>query len=627
MVAISGPQRGSEFELWIEETFVGRDPSNTIQLEYPSVSRSHCAIRKRGGNWALTDLESRNGTYINGIPVTERVLQHGDEVQIGDCIFLFLAQTDGEPVEPDSPLEPDQNNVTRTIVLRPEDSRYLLSGGLAGELIENAADRNAQMARELKALLSISVSIHALSGVKAIAHRLLEFVHEATPAGCGAVWLPGSETGDSPCSFGWERGRGPREAPAEILEVITTLSDERDAVVSEVPGASGGTIATAPILSYGRLAGVLAAKSSNPATPLDEEHLQMLSAIGAIAGPALEHAAQVELLENENRQLRDHSALEHGMIGESAAMHTVLRMIARVAPTDATVLIRGESGAGKELVARAIHANSPRVGKPFVAINCATLSETLLESELFGHEKGSFTGAIAQKKGKLEVAEGGSLFLDEVGEMAPALQARLLRVLQEREFERVGGTRPIRVNIRLIAATNRDIEEAIESGSFRRDLYYRLNVIPIMLPALRERREDIPLLANFFISRYAAKTGRKVKGISHAARAYLNNYDWPGNVRELENAMERAVVLGASETVIPEDLPETLLEGPPPPGVSATGYHVAMMQAKKQLILACLEKAGGSQLGAAKLLGLHPNYLSRLIRNLNMKEAVKAAGQ
>jgi Nif-specific regulatory protein len=302
-------------------------------------------------------------------------------------------------------------------------------------------------------------------------------------------------------------------------------------------------------------------------------------------------------------------------------------MIAKAAPSDATVLIHGESGSGKELIARAIHSASRRSGKAFVAINCATLSETLIESDLFGHERGAFTGAVAQKRGKLELADGGTLFLDEVGELAPVLQAKLLRVLQEREFERVGGVRPIRVDIRLIAATNRDLEQAVENGAFRRDLYYRLNVISHVAPPLRERREDIPLLANYFVARYVEKTGRKIAGISPQARACLIRYDWPGNVRELENAIERAVVLGSTELIEPEDLPESVLETVSGGGVIAGGYHQSMIEAKKRLILGAIEQAGGSHLEAAKLLGINPTYLSRLIRNLNLKTAVTLTGQ
>jgi Nif-specific regulatory protein len=308
-------------------------------------------------------------------------------------------------------------------------------------------------------------------------------------------------------------------------------------------------------------------------------------------------------------------------------MRQVYQFIARVAPTDTTVLIRGESGTGKELAARAIHSNSPRRERPFVAINCAALTETLLESELFGHERGAFTGALAQKKGRLEVADGGTLFLDEVGEMAPVLQAKLLRVLQEREFERVGGTRTIRVDVRVVAATNRDLEEAFKQGGFRQDLYYRLNVVSFEMPPLRERKDDIPLLASYFVAKYGAKFKRKVTGLSQEARECLTNYDWPGNVRELENAVERAIVLGSTERVLPEDLPETILEAEPvasgASAPSATRYQEALREAKRRLILCALEQSSGSFTEAARSLGVHPNYLHRLIRNLNLRPEIK----
>jgi two-component system, NtrC family, response regulator HydG len=221
------------------------------------------------------------------------------------------------------------------------------------------------------------------------------------------------------------------------------------------------------------------------------------------------------------------------------------------------------------------------------------------------------------------MADGGTIFLDEMGEMSPLLQTKLLRVLQEREFERVGGTRPIKVDIRLIAATNKDLEEAIEQGTFRQDLYYRLNVVQLSMPALRDRREDIPLLASYFAAKYSKKCKRRVVGISAEARARLINYDWPGNVRELENAIERAVVLGTTDLILPEDLPEAALEAEPSSSVTITKYHEAVADAKKQLILKAVEQAGGHYTEAAKLLGVHPNYLHRLIRNMNLKTALK----
>jgi Nif-specific regulatory protein len=271
-------------------------------------------------------------------------------------------------------------------------------------------------------------------------------------------------------------------------------------------------------------------------------------------------------------------------------------------------------------VARAIHRKSPRSAERFVALNCAAITETLLESEMFGHEKGAFTGAVAQKKGKIELADGGTLFLDEIGELSPNLQAKLLRVLQEREFERVGGAQPIKVDIRLLAATNQDLERAMKEGRFRPDLYYRLNVISIVLAPLHDRRDDIPLLANYFAAKYCERSNRPVMEISPEARAYLVNYDWPGNVRELANAMERAVVLGTGDVIRPEHLPEDLLGIEIP---KMTRFHEVVKETKRDVILKAIKQANGSYTEAAKALGLQPTYLHRLVRNLNLKATIR----
>jgi transcriptional regulator with GAF, ATPase, and Fis domain len=316
--------------------------------------------------------------------------------------------------------------------------------------------------------------------------------------------------------------------------------------------------------------------------------------------------------------------LQHAMVGESPAMKEVYRFLLQVAPTESTVLVSGESGTGKELVARAIHRNSPRSGRPFVAINCATIPEGLLESELFGYERGAFTGAATQKKGRLEMADGGVVFLDEIGELAPALQVKLLRVLQEREFERLGGSRPLSINIRLIAATNKDLAAAVKSRSFREDLYYRLNVVALVLPRLRNRVEDIPMLAEYFVAKFAAKCKVRARRISPGAMVALMNHHWPGNVRELENAIERALVLGVSDPICPEDLPESVVKQAAVPELPEAKYHLAVTQLKKRLILTALDEAKGSYTGAARILGVHANYLHRLVRNLGLRTSGRA---
>jgi Nif-specific regulatory protein len=372
-----------------------------------------------------------------------------------------------------------------------------------------------------------------------------------------------------------------------------------------------------------RTLGVIYLDTKEPDTVFDKDHLQLVSAISAITAVAMENARHFEWLVSENQRLIADFNIEHNLIGESAPVREVLQFIAKVAPTDSSVLLSGESGTGKELAARAIHKNSKRAEKAFMGVNCAALAESLLESELFGHEKGSFTGALVQKKGRLEIADGGTVFLDEIGELSPALQVKLLRVLQEREFERVGGTRSIKVDIRLITATNKNLEEAVSQGTFRQDLYYRLNVVSLEMPPLRDRPDDIPLLANYFAAKYSEKCNRRVVGISSEAQARLRNYDWPGNVRELENAIERAVVLGTTEQILLEDLPESVLESEPATMEPATKYHDAVAQTKKQVILSAMQQMKGNYTEAAKLLGVHPNYLHRLIRNLNLKDQLK----
>jgi DNA-binding NtrC family response regulator len=324
--------------------------------------------------------------------------------------------------------------------------------------------------------------------------------------------------------------------------------------------------------------------------------------------------------------------MEHSLVGEAARMREIYQFLMRVAPADSTVLLEGESGTGKELAARALHRHSGRSKQPFVAINCAAIPESLLEADLFGHERGSFTGAVLQKKGRLEIADEGVVFLDEIGELAPALQVKLLRVLQEREFERVGGTRPIKVDIRLIAATNCDLHEAVRTGKFRQDLYYRLAVVKLKMPSLRERKEDIPLLTHHFVQKYATRCKVKAKPVSREAAACLAKHDWPGNVRELENAIEHALVLGQSDTVLPQDLPESILEhwssrDTAWPDLPADGgrYHSKVKDLKKQLILEAVEQTRGNYVDAAGILGVHPNYLHRLIRNLALKDLLKDA--
>ena len=315
---------------------------------------------------------------------------------------------------------------------------------------------------------------------------------------------------------------------------------------------------------------------------------------------------------NENRELREALRERHrieGIIGESGQMLEVLSLVRRVAPSEATVLIRGESGTGKELIANAIHFASPRASGPLVKVNCAALPETLLESELFGHEKGAFTGAIGSRQGRFELANGGTIFLDEIGDLPLHLQAKLLRVLQEREYEKVGSSHPVKVNVRIIAASHRPLEALIKAGQLREDLYYRLNVVSIFIPPLRERRSDLALLIDHFLRRFAEKNGKTIRGLTHEAREILLRYDYPGNVRELENLIERAVVLTRDDVIGSGDLPLTVQAPESESGDREANLTSAVEALERRMIRDALARSDGVQTHAAALLGISERAL------------------
>lgn len=365
--------------------------------------------------------------------------------------------------------------------------------------------------------------------------------------------------------------------------------------------------------------------------------LDALDAIIVKASKASKVSDEVSLLKEE---LREHYQLDRNIIGNSRPMQEVYKLLGKVAPSDVTVLITGESGTGKELVARAIHYNSPRLGKPFLALNCAAIPRELLESELFGHEKGSFTGASERKAGKFEQANGGTLFLDEIGDMPLELQAKLLRVLQEREITRTGGSQTLAVDVRIVAATNQELKQKVRAKEFREDLYYRLNVVPIELPALRERREDIPLLVNFFIQRAVEELGVATKGCSEETIKLLQGYSWPGNVRELENTIQRAALLSPDQLLTPADFPvlgetpagedgdhslEALIRNKLQASLAQMDvnelvnlYEMVLHQMERPLIEIILDKTRGNQVRTAEILGINRNTLRKKIRTLEI---------
>ncbi len=631
LVAIGGPLRDSVFALPDSDLSLGRDASNGLPIGDPSVSRRHCLIRREASGFKVRDLDSRNGTLVNGEPVKDHWLHHLDEIAVGDSVFRFLIEDDPDKSSGSSRVvEFEDTGATHAAAeIRPEDVLYLQPDKILSEL-----PATSRLARNLSALLKISRVVHSIRDLDELQAQVLDLIFEVAPAERGAILLDGT-SGEFNSVFGRNR-EARNEKSVRVSRTIARRVLEQGLAIlgSDVPGTGLAAVESlialqvrsllcVPLSIYQRTIGCIYLDTINVADRFNEDHLQLVTAIAGISAVALENARRLQWLEQENQRLTTEITLDRTLVGESPRMKDVFQFLARVAPTDATVLIGGESGTGKELAARAIHRKSPRASKPFVAINCAAIPENLLESELFGYERGAFTGAVAQKKGRLEMADGGVLFLDEIGELAPSLQVKLLRVLQEREFERVGGNRAIHVDIRLIAATNRDLEEASRKGEFRQDLYFRLNVVSLTMPPLRDHKEDIPMLVSFLVEKHCTKCGTRPKALSRQALACLQNYDWPGNVRELENVMERALVLGTSEDILPEDLPENLLERDPAPGVGEAKYHGAVKELKKRLIQSALEEAHGSITEAAKALGVHPNYLHRLIRNLDLKDSSK----
>ena len=568
LLVLSGPRLSERFSLGAEEARIGRAPGSTIRLDEAGVAWEHCVIRCSAGRWRVTDRRSGTGTYVNGLRVSEHWLEPGDQIAIGGTLLLYRE-------EAAAPVDAPQHTLLRACSL------LFLFRAIA-------TSENADLRGALEA-------------------QLVELMGDLVPCRGGAV-LMGRDAAEI---------RAAASTPA-----LQALAEQacRDGAVAD---PNSGEVAV-PLYLRGALAGLIAARFPAEESTRLQEYCDVLAAIATLGSIALETVREVESLNSEKALLLEQlDARRDGIVGESAALKKLMQMVARVSASDTSVLILGESGTGKEMVARAIHQQSPRARRPFVAINCAAITETLLESELFGHEKGAFTSAVAQKKGKLELAEGGTVFLDEIGELALPLQAKLLRVLQQREFERVGGTRTWKLDVRVIAATNRDLLGEVKRGAFREDLYHRLNVVALRVPPLRDRAEDIPALAAHFLQSASARCHRRVSGIAPDALQYLLAYSWPGNVRELENAIERAVVLGEGEVVAPEDLPETVLDAP---AVAQTpgALQSSVTDTKRQLILRAWEESRGDYREAAVKLNIHPNSLLRLVRTLGLRDTLRS---
>ena len=604
----------------------GRAPTNSVVLQDDRASRCHAEIVANESGWLLRDLGSRNGTTLNAEPITaEQPLAPGDVIRIGAAELLVCA---GEPHDSSAAgagdgtatheVPADLDRWNKLVVHRRTKTSLL-------EELQQSAGSVPRVGRAAAELCRLAFALGRATDAATAAKLTLESALKGCGAARGIVLLPGADPDAAKLSCAASL---PSKWPADQIpwDAVTTVMAANEALLARAAepaaaGAARGPTLSAPVRAAGRQIGVLHLEMAPGGPEATPDDLEFVMAVGDALGMASENLAAREVLSSrlastadENQRLRQRLGEETKMVGTSPALQAIISQIFRVASTKATVLIRGESGAGKELVARAIHEASDRKNAPFICLNCAALSETLLESELFGHEKGAFTGATERKAGKFEAANKGTLFLDEIGEMSPAIQAKFLRVLEGHPFERVGGSQRVQVDVRVVAATNRHLEKAVAAGEFRRDLYFRLKVVEITVPPLRERPDDIETLARHFLRRFAAETGRAVRDFRPEALVAMREYHWPGNIRELRNCIERAVVLSADDTV---DIHELALSSLSSFGDTGAGGRPAPFKPETldalehRHVLATLAAVAGNKSKAAAILGIERSTLDR----------------
>jgi Nif-specific regulatory protein len=639
---------------------VGRAPTNQIVVTDDRCSRNHVEVFISGEQWALRDLESRNGTMVGEELVRgDWLLKPGDIIRIGHTQLIFVhklseafgsssdAGRRGTVGESDaSDAADDDSSVLAvseptTITHRRGQTKLLTPG-------EEEEGGVSKMGRAAAKLCRLAFELAKAPDVVSMAGAALASLAEGTQTDAGALLLL------SPSFQGAPRGAdlevvAARSSSAQPYHRVSdflaaTVMREGEAVLARnimddstlgTRNSDGQILATsvicAPVRRGGQVFGLIHLYSTDATVVPDPDDLEFTLAVADTVAVAVENIrSRQELTDNltrvrtENVELRERLGIHSEMVGQSAVIREVTEEIGRAAASNATVLIRGESGVGKELVARAVHNNSPRRENVFVCLNCAALSAELLASELFGHERGAFTGATERKIGKFEAADRGTLMLDEIGEMSPGIQAKFLRVLEGHPFERVGGSKPVKVDVRVIAATNRDLERDVAEGRFRRDLYFRLRVLEIVVPALRKRQEDIPLLADFFLEKFNAETGRKLKGFTVEAKEQLLRYLWPGNVRELKNVIERAVVLCRGQEIGAEDLLLTKLAtagDTEMPGGSASRFApVSLDDVERRHILNTLNYTGWNKSKTAGILGVERSTLDRKIHRYQLDQ-------
>lgn len=629
---------------------IGRSSECQIVVKNERVSRKHASIYPQGEGWCVRDLGSRNGTQVNGHSIEgTHELSEGETIEVGGCVITYSKSlAKGFPAVVDSPTSGQQTQeVNPTIVNRMSNSQWSSEGlTLPTRPATSASDTD-----QSKFFYRLVFDLVTCQSAEAAAQVALERLLQRLQLTCGGVVTLDVESNESEAKVGAMAVLATRQPAGGTYHrvsdfLVETVAKEKQAVLARnvkddsklsVARASGQreivSIICAPLRQriddQESVMGLLHVYSAGDERMLTEQDLELTVGVSdnlAIAlSVQMENADLAKSLEKTRRrvtQLQEELEHSHSMVGESAGLKTVKQSIDRAAPTDATVLVRGESGVGKELVARAIHMASHRKDGPLICLNCAALAPTLLESELFGHEKGAFTGATERKIGKFEAADGGTLLLDEIGEMSAELQAKFLRVLEGQPFERLGGNKPIQTDVRVIAATNRALEEAVEAKEFRADLYYRLRVIEIIVPALRDRVDDVPILVEHFLDQMRHHAGRRLTGIDPRALELLTRHTWPGNVRELRNVIERAIVLGAGSTIEVADLSLSTIGSPShEPAVAAPSESsfraITLAELEREHIMAMLEHSSGNKTKASQMLGIERSTLDRKLKRYN----------
>jgi Nif-specific regulatory protein len=612
---------------------LGRAPTNKVLLRDDLCSREHSEVFQDALGWAIRDLGSLNGTYLNGEQIrAERPLRPLDDIRVGRTRLVFVEELGQLPELPKQATLVDRPADGLEIRKRLGQTRYLtptLRADAAAEAgDETHGDPRVAPHQAVPVLYRLALDMANAPSPAGLGELVVDAVFRATPADVAAV-LALKEGREFTPLVHRTRGTGPRTYHKVSNFVSNEVLSTRQAVLAENVADDSqlmnrdslaelrvASLICAPVVFEDQFLGLLHLYRTSKQTPLNSDDLEFTLAVARQLG-AVWHRLRVQTtLSVENQNLKDQLRLESELVGESQALSAIISQVQRVAETKATVLIRGESGSGKELVARALHANSPRRDAPFVCLNCAALTETLLESELFGHEKGAFTGATERMVGKFEAADQGTIFLDEIGEMALSTQAKFLRVLEGHPFERVGGNTAIKADVRVVAATNRPLEEAVRAGTFRRDLFFRLQVVQLDVPPLRDRISDVPILADHFLKRFARETGRKIRGFTPPALEKLTAYKWPGNVRELKNVIERAVALGSGPML---DAPDIWLSGLEAGGavVAAGGQQYkpeSLEEVEKRHILETLKHTDWNKSQAAAILGIERSTLDRKIK-------------